>query len=685
MASSTIARFVHRRDRDYWGEHCVDDAPYCDWRNPSDYSWRTAINSRDAELDSGAPATNSPLPTWESLAAAAGTADRTELQAFKKIVYYHVAQPFYSSPWLASTYWVGRDTFPALSAFSVVDATLLLSAGRPGLFRFQSPLGGHAIVLAQALSLNGSTLLLFYDNNATVSYARSKNVAPFLLLDLPAGTDPSRTCLTFQGQYTTPPNNRFPSYGMEFARLLPWGESDSQWIYGSPRPQSATAQEIVPPPGAATPTGLSDGERQLSLTHGYARLVLVGAESFTVVPEGGTTPLVAVPGGELDGDNVVVRGGAGALTTTVYLPAPIGVRYRVEIVKSATSPVLMAYEDVPAGGDSLDAIGYEALETGPSDRTRVALTVGRGNTSLDATRTSDSGVVDVVPPTFAELATLAVPTVRGLIARREGAVVHLSWVNPVHPGFSGVTVVRTAGGPARTTADGVEVFQGSGTAAEDTPASDGVLYYTVFSMSAGQPVASSSVSIVPTRACIAGSVLGDGQPVAGARITVEAQGGTLLSTVSGEDGAFSVCDLSAGRYRVSCEKTGVTFAAATQELLVGDESMTLAFEGAVVETLTLTSPVGGERWTAGSTQYVGWTTSGAIPNVRVELSRDGGATWETLSGSVPNGGALAVSVTAPKSSRCVVRVTAVGGTASSQSVGVFSIVGSSAVHRHLPR
>ena len=47
--------------------------------------------------------------------------------------------------------------------------------------------------------------------------------------------------------------------------------------------------------------------------------------------------------------------------------------------------------------------------------------------------------------------------------------------------------------------------------------------------------------------------------------------------------------------------------------------------------ITVTSPNGGESWAVGSTQPITWTSVGLTGNVTIELSRNGGATWTTLS------------------------------------------------------
>jgi len=72
--------------------------------------------------------------------------------------------------------------------------------------------------------------------------------------------------------------------------------------------------------------------------------------------------------------------------------------------------------------------------------------------------------------------------------------------------------------------------------------------------------------------------------------------------------------------------------------------------------LTVLSPNGGETWTIGSAHAIQWSlnTNG---NVKIELSRDGGATWSTLVSSVSNSGSYNWTVTSPASSNCLVRIT----------------------------
>jgi len=92
------------------------------------------------------------------------------------------------------------------------------------------------------------------------------------------------------------------------------------------------------------------------------------------------------------------------------------------------------------------------------------------------------------------------------------------------------------------------------------------------------------------------------------------------------------------------------------------------------------SPNGGETWAVGSEQDIVWTWSGRFEGVSIELSRDGGGTWEALA-DPPNTGSWTWTATGPASSRALVRVSAVGGGAPEDtSDAVFQVVVTSVRH-----
>jgi len=73
-------------------------------------------------------------------------------------------------------------------------------------------------------------------------------------------------------------------------------------------------------------------------------------------------------------------------------------------------------------------------------------------------------------------------------------------------------------------------------------------------------------------------------------------------------------------------------------------------------TLTLTSPNGGEDWEVGSSQTVGWTSTGSTPNVKLECTTNGGTDWTTIISSTSNDGSHPWTVPATPSANCLVKV-----------------------------
>lgn len=76
--------------------------------------------------------------------------------------------------------------------------------------------------------------------------------------------------------------------------------------------------------------------------------------------------------------------------------------------------------------------------------------------------------------------------------------------------------------------------------------------------------------------------------------------------------------------------------------------------------LTVISPNGGEQVPAGSAVAIRWRSVDVPGTVRLELSRDGGATFSTLLAGTPNDGVETVPLPGPAGTRARVRVSSVG-------------------------
>jgi DNA-binding beta-propeller fold protein YncE len=98
------------------------------------------------------------------------------------------------------------------------------------------------------------------------------------------------------------------------------------------------------------------------------------------------------------------------------------------------------------------------------------------------------------------------------------------------------------------------------------------------------------------------------------------------------------------------------------------------FTTAQITGVALTSPNGGEWWFAGANQQITWNGAGAIANVKLEFSRNGGATWRTIVASTPNSGSYNWQVPDTVSNACLIRVSdAANANVTDVSNGTFFI------------
>ncbi|MHC4198933.1 MAG: CARDB domain-containing protein [Planctomycetota bacterium] len=95
-----------------------------------------------------------------------------------------------------------------------------------------------------------------------------------------------------------------------------------------------------------------------------------------------------------------------------------------------------------------------------------------------------------------------------------------------------------------------------------------------------------------------------------------------------------------------------------------------------VAGITVTSPNGGEAWESGTTPKIKWDTYGTPTwtDVKIEYSIDGGANWDTVVDPTTDDGKHDWLVPPVVSGSCLVRVTSVGASPTSdESDGFFSI------------
>jgi hypothetical protein len=89
-------------------------------------------------------------------------------------------------------------------------------------------------------------------------------------------------------------------------------------------------------------------------------------------------------------------------------------------------------------------------------------------------------------------------------------------------------------------------------------------------------------------------------------------------------------------------------------------------------SIKVTSPNGGESWKIGSTKTITWDSTSVLL-VKIELSRDSGATWTTIAASIANRGDKTWTVTGPATTHARIRIVSLSNSASDVSDADFTI------------
>ncbi len=104
-----------------------------------------------------------------------------------------------------------------------------------------------------------------------------------------------------------------------------------------------------------------------------------------------------------------------------------------------------------------------------------------------------------------------------------------------------------------------------------------------------------------------------------------------------------------------------------------DYSIYCTYTPDLSESLTVTSPNGGESWEVGSGQSITWTSSGTSGTVKIEYSTNNGASWSTQTASTPDDGTYAWTVPNVPSANCLIRISDTDGSPVDQSNAAFTI------------
>ncbi len=129
---------------------------------------------------------------------------------------------------------------------------------------------------------------------------------------------------------------------------------------------------------------------------------------------------------------------------------------------------------------------------------------------------------------------------------------------------------------------------------------------------------------------------------------------------------FTVDAGTSGNQSIPWTITGDQYGGAPHDL---SGSLTMTAAG---PTILVGSPNGAEYWAIDSNFDITWTAT-ILSEVKIELSRDGGTNWETITASTPNDGSESWTVTGPESNDCLLRISSLDDSVSDDSDAVFEI------------
>jgi len=125
-------------------------------------------------------------------------------------------------------------------------------------------------------------------------------------------------------------------------------------------------------------------------------------------------------------------------------------------------------------------------------------------------------------------------------------------------------------------------------------------------------------------------------------------GAFARSTVGGQDASFQIIIPDSGYHGLVVWKNSSRdySKSHTYRLAVGPPA------------LTVLAPNGGETWNVGNFYYITWDAFGNLGHpVKIELSRDSGSTWSTITSSTANDGSYRWYPKMPGSTQCQIRIT----------------------------
>jgi len=151
----------------------------------------------------------------------------------------------------------------------------------------------------------------------------------------------------------------------------------------------------------------------------------------------------------------------------------------------------------------------------------------------------------------------------------------------------------------------------------------------------------------------------------GIKIQISRNGGSAWSTLvssTANDGLYT--------WKVSGQETAralIKISSVAKPTLGDISEATFRIAAPPPPVISVTAPAGGENWTIGANQNITWTTHGMSGPIKIQISRNGGASWATLVSSTPNDGLYNWKVSGKATTQALIKIS------STSKSGVYDI------------
>jgi hypothetical protein len=596
----------------------------------------------------------------------------------KKIMYYFVGWNGWGGS--SNENWAGDDGYEQLSTSA--SAKELLKKGTPFSFYFQFGQSAHQIAATQFITYNSRDIYILWDNN--YPYGRlGADYGPYLKWDVHPNDNYNnsiskqyvKSIWSVRSQdeeageikYTI---NELPGY-------LPIND-DPQNIYNQlPVQQNNNLQSRIQK-ASATASTLSYPDT--------LKVSIIGGEVFGVIDKANGSAITLVPNGDPSTGQAVIYRSSGNSFNKLYLP--VDKTYRIDVTKLSDVPILKVFVRIPQTDGTVEALNYDAVQTGETDATQVYFYVGRGNTDKAIRRNANVqggaqmqflAAAGDYPPDFEQTLPTRINPPDNFRVYIENGVVQLGWVNTIHPNLSAVKIVRTTGAYPASSNDGVTVYDALGTGALDNTVSIGTLYfYAAYSRDSSSTYSEPVYAAVNTYSIYGKVALSTGEGVSGATATlVDGSGQTVGMATSGSDGNYLLSNLEMNTYTLTVSHPSHTIQNPQRAILMGEQNVEENFTAVPVPTLSLLfNPA---SVSIGSTVSVPWAYRGIANTQTVKLELYRGGAWQTLAASVPIlAGSIQWPVTGPSDTLAKIRIS-LSGNLSVANESTFSIIAANGI------